>query len=363
MKRFLFSFALLAGCSSTASVPAPTRDAGSPDAAPTGCYAGADGLSGVALARVPGDNPVDPLGYPSFAVDECAVLYVRDGGDLVRQPLDRAGAPEVIAPASERPRRPSAGAGLVAFEADGARGSEVRVWDRKSGTRATLDGAFHHAGEPRITGDGVVFTGWLAAGDDADSDIFRWRRDTAAVAVVLGGPGQQRFADGVPGYVTGTDFSEDPTGTFSLDAFRASDVLVYDAASGQATRRQAPGKQAFPTLDAAHHLVYLDWEFVHPEPKLSAYKIRAGALDGEPQNDAIVASIALTQPYVRPLLDDGRLFYADGSALYLRTLGATGDPRPLATGTFFGSVVLGERLVVARAATGNRLELALVPGR
>ncbi|NOU32855.1 MAG: hypothetical protein HOO96_33540 [Polyangiaceae bacterium] len=363
MKRFFFSFALLTGCSSAASPVAPGSDAGPVDAQPLGCYGRADSLVGVALERVAGDNPVDPLGYPSFAVDECAVLYVRAGGDLVRQPLDRDGAPEVVAPAAEKPHRPSASGGLVAFEVEGANGSEVRVWDRKTGTRSTLAGVFHHAGEARVTGDGVVFTGWLAAPADADTDVFQWKRDTGAISMVFGGPGQQRFPDGAAGFFTGTDFSEDPTGAFSLETFRASDVLVYDGASGQVIRRQAPGKQAFPTLDAAHRLVYLDWEFVHPEPKLSAYKIRAGSFDGAPQDDVVVAAIALTQPYVRPVLDDGRLFYADGNALYLRTLGSGADAKQLATGTFFGSVVLGERLVVARTATGNGLELAVVPGR
>ncbi len=363
MKR-LVSFALLVGCSSTSAGPAPAPDAGAADVQAVGCYGRAEALVGVALQPVAGDNPVDPLGYASFAVDECAVLYVRAGGDLVRQALDRDAAPEVVAQASDKPRRPSASAGLVAFETDGANGSEVRVWDRKTGARVTLGGAFHHAGEPRVTGDGVVFTGWLAAGADADTDVLHWRRDTGAISVVFGGPGQQRFPDGAAGYFTGTDFSEDPAGAFSLEAFRASDVLVYDAASSQVIRRQAPGKQAFATLDAAHHLVYLDWEFVHPEPKLSAYKIRAGTVAGPPADDELLATIALTRPYVRPVVDDGRVFYVDGDALFVRVVGAAAaGEKQLAGGTFFGSVVLGDRLVVARTSSGSDLQLGLVPGR
>jgi hypothetical protein len=293
MKRLIFSLATLACSSSPAAVPGTAASDAGADT-PAGCYARADALVGVGLEPVAGENPVDPLGYPSFAVDDCAILYVRAGGDLVRQSLDRDGPLEVLMPASAKPRRPSAKDGLVAWEAQGPRGSEVRVWDRKTGARTTLAGTFHHAGEPRSAGDAVVFTGWLGDADDGDTDVLEWRRDGGAVSVVFGGPAQQRFPDGAAGLYTATDFSEDATGAFDVTAFRSSDILVYDTATGATQRRALPGKQAFATVDAKRNLVYLDWESVHPEPKFSAYKIRLGNLAGNPSDDALVAAMSNT---------------------------------------------------------------------
>ena len=58
----------------------------------------------------------------------------------------------------------------------------------------------------------------------------------------------------------------------------AADIVLLDRRSATRTTRKKPGKQAFPMLGAAGKIATLDWNLVHPEPKLSAYELRVGLL-------------------------------------------------------------------------------------
>ncbi len=56
-------------------------------------------------------------------------------------------------------------------------------------------------------------------------------------------------------------------------------MVLFDRATSTATKRHAPGKQAFPILGAPGRVAYLDWVGVQPEPKLDGYTLRIGDLD------------------------------------------------------------------------------------
>jgi hypothetical protein len=293
----------------------------------------------------------DPLGYAAFAVDGCELYRINRAGELVRQ---GAGGETQLAPASESPRRPSAKAGLVTWEFGALAAPSVAVFDVQSGQRVTLSGGFHHAGEPRSTGTAVVFTGWKAAGEDGDSDVFAYRRASRTLETIFGGSGQQRFADGEGETFAASDFSEDPSGVFAFGAYHDSDIVVWS--ENRASRRASKGKQAFPLVTKDKQVVYLDWNNIHPEPKLRAYAIKKGDLLGAPAADTLVESVGISATtYFRPAIFGQGVLFLNQDDLRLALPGAL--PRTLATGRFLAMQATPDRrvLVSERTAGGAAL--------
>ena len=242
---------------------------------------------------------IDLEGYPPYAIEGCRLAYVSTTGSLVLRDL-ALGTETEIAPASESPRRPSLAGEVLAWQSDAGAASRVRFSFR--GVVETATGAFDHAGEPRAAADGVVFTGWLGTGDRSDSDVFISRLDGRPALLVLGGPGQQRFADVSQEHIAVSDFSEDPGGIYSGDGTSLSDLVVVDRGSGSSRRRSAAGKQAFPMLAATERMVFLEWTGVHPVPKFQEYALRAvdlSALEAEP---VTIARVTSDRPTVRPVV-------------------------------------------------------------
>lgn len=273
-----------------------------PGTTPKTCDAGA--IEGIAVASSdPYGGAPYALGYPPYAIDGCALAYVSADGDLRVRDL-ATGDEEELAPAGDSPRRPAIAGDLVAWEAMIGGTPSVRVRG-PSGTR-TITGAFHHAGEPRAAADAVVFTGWIGADDQGDTDVFLYTPSTGAIVAVAAGPAQQRFADVSATHVAWSDFAEDPGGAFS-ESGGAADVVVLDRATDVRTARKRPGKQAFPMLSAKGKIGYLDWGLVHPEPKFSAYEVRLGPITGDGTDDADAAQIVTHVLYVRPVLRGSRL--------------------------------------------------------
>jgi hypothetical protein len=245
---------------------------------------------------------VDLDGYPSYVVDACQLLYVSAAsGDLVLRDL-QTGSESIVAPASESPRRPSFRAGVMAWEADEAAKSVVRV--RASGATQTITGAFDHAGEPRVTADAVVLTGWAKADPSSDCDVYLYTLASSELGLVAGGAGQQRFADVSATHVAVSDFSEDPLGIYAGDGTSLANVIVIERASGSATTRSFVGKQAFPMLGSEGVLSYLEWLEVHPVPKLQHYSILAVPLTTPTAAGSLVADVTSDQS-VRPTASSG----------------------------------------------------------
>ncbi len=240
----------------------------------------------------------DLNGYPPYALMGCTLTYVSREGALVFRDL---GTDEemVVAPPADRPRRPAADGELLAWEALEQGRNVVRV--RKGSEVRTVQGSFYLAGEPRVSGRTVVFTAWVGA-EDGDSDVWLYEWDRNSAEPVLAGQAQQRFADVSADFVVATDFSEEgPTGRFDGNDTDLADLIVYARATKVVTRRPAPGKQAFPMLAAGQMLAYLDWNLVHPEPKLSLYDLRAGTVLGDYGSDrALVRVQNETLDYARP---------------------------------------------------------------
>jgi hypothetical protein len=255
-------------------------------------------------------------GYPSYAVDGCTLVYVARAletgaqGDLRKRDLSR-GEEVVIASRDEAPRRPTISGDVIAWEATIAGRAVVRVSYR--GTVRTLSGSFDHAGEPRAAADGVVFTIWTSADPLGDTDVDLFLPETGQLVSVVRGPSQQRFADISPERIAFTDFSEDPDGRYDGGGDLA-DIGVYDRSTHAITERRLAGKQAFPMLLAGEQLAYLHWDFfeIHPEPKLSAYHLRAVSLKGPALPDLEIATVvAGTPPYVRPAAHASTLEWVD----------------------------------------------------
>ena len=266
---------------------------------------GPHAVAGVEVAQsdVHGNVPY-ALGYPPYAVDGCRLAYVarpasgEEHGELRVRDL-ASGDEVVLASATEKPRRPAIAGDLVAWEADVGDRAVVRL--ATSDGVITIEGAFDHAGEPRVTGDAVVFTAWLGADADADTDVYLYRPATKGLVAIATGPGQQRFADVSATHVAWADFAEDPDGAFDQEGEDAADIVVHDRATTTSTTRHRPGKQAFPMLGADGKIAYLDWGLVHPEPKFSAYDLLLGDPDGEGDADVVVDHVVTQQPYVRPI--------------------------------------------------------------
>ena len=272
----------------------------------------------------------DLNGFPPYAVAGCTLAYVSRAGDLVVRDLATR-TESVVAPAAERPRRPTASVDLVAWEADEGGRSVVRV--RRAGVVQTVVGAFASAGEPRASAASVAFTGWNGATAAADTDVWLYDASTGEARVVLGGVGQQRFSDVSSAYVAASDFSEDPDGRFDNDGKDLSDVVLFDRATGAIVKRSLAGKQAFPMLAEGGIVAYLAWSGVHPEPKLVAYELRSGSVVGDPLADVKVADVVYaSSEYARPAVAAGTLEWVanpDGRTTLYRAP-ANGSSPPVA---------------------------------
>jgi hypothetical protein len=358
---YLLLLLLLFACggttSSSSSTSPPQHDAGAP-----ACTAAS--ADGIAIATTAGDNPIDPLGYPAYAIDGCTLVYVATSGELRARDLGTA-KETTLAPASESPRRPAIAAGLVAWEATVNGASAVRVAD--GADVRTLAGAFDHAGEPRATGDAVAFTGWLAADPNGDTDVFLYSRATHDVVAIGTGAGQQRFSDVNAEFVAYSDFSEDMGHVFDAARLTVADIVVVERATRAKTVRMIPGKQAFPMLGSGKRVAYLDWTFIHPEPKLSEYALMVGDATGAPSGDVNVktdgTTVQVTTPYVRPSVRGAELEWVDNataSALYRRPLdlsaGATSAYAGAANASLFGPAS-GDALTVIAVGAGTSIAL------
>lgn len=289
----------------SADAAPPDGDGSSSDGSGPDC---AGAARGVAINTAELD---DPDGYAPYAVDGCRLVYVAaaDGAfasALVLRDL-RTGAEEVLADGALRPRRPAVSGDVIAWEEAGAleagadagsATSVVRV--RANGATTTVTGAFHHAGEPRVAGDTVVFTGWLYDLDVGDTDVFLYSPATATLEVVAAGFGQQRFADVSPTHIAVSDFSVDPSGAYDPGGQADADIIVIDRATGGRTSRPIDGKQAYPMLGSGGRLAYLEWVGVRPTPKLAGYTIRVVDLDQPTADGAFLAKVGTDPPAIRP---------------------------------------------------------------
>ena len=306
------------------SGPAPTPSSSS-GGTPPGVAACAEGASDIAVASE------DLNGYPPYAVESCSLVYVSTAGDLVLRDLATR-AEEVVARAPERPRRPAMSKELVVWEAEERGARVVRVLPRAPrGEAYTIVGAFAMAGEPRVKNDAIVFTAWGSTIERSDSDVWLHVAGTRETKLAIGGAGQQRFADVSEKVIVATDFSEDPDGVYDGRGTDLADLVVIDRATGQITRRAAPGKQAFPMLGDGDLLAYLEWSTVHPEPKLVAYDLKVGPLFGQPSADRLVANVTfMSTEYARPAVSGGMLEWVanpDGrTALYRAPLDGSAAP-------------------------------------
>ena len=148
-----------------------------------------DAASGLHVAATDfyGGTPY-ALGYPSYAIDGCRLVYLAPSADglgsgaLMLRDL-QTGDEQTIANAAEAPRRPSIAGEVIAWEAtvDGAPGVRVKG---ATGDAVTIQGAFDHAGEPRAATDAVVLTGWLGPKDTDDTGIYLYRLDTKELVVL-----------------------------------------------------------------------------------------------------------------------------------------------------------------------------------
>ena len=289
---------------------------GRSDATPSGTAPSvtADGGPGPAAATCDASSATDIAvsstdlnGFPPYAVAGCTLAYVSAAGDLVVRDL-AAGTEAVVAPATERPRRPAASTTLVAWEADEDGRSVVRI--RTGGVVQTARGAFQSAGEPRASGASVVFTAWNGptAADDTDVWLYDVSDAEPRAHLAVGGPGQQRSADVSSDYVAVSDFGEDPDLRFDNDGKDLADVVVLERATGRLLPRRLAGKQAFPMLADGGVLAYLDWSGIHPEPKFVGYQLRSGAVLGDPGADRSIADVLYaSSDYARPAVSGGTL--------------------------------------------------------
>ncbi|WP_437971080.1 hypothetical protein WMF04_18115 [Sorangium sp. So ce260] len=305
-----FALALLvAGCSPAVIDESPAHlpdgGGGAPAAPPSPAACDASAADGVAVfaSNVDTGDPQAP-GAPPYAIDGCWLVYVGapaagDGsGDLKLRDLG-TGEELLLAPAAEEPRRPALAGDVVAWEATENGTRVVRV--RWGGEAGTIPGPFDHAGEPRVEGDAVVLTGWLTADEAGDTDIFLYEPGQAEAVRIASGPGQQRFPDISATHVAFADFSEDPDGRFDEDERDLADIVVYDRRTGRATPRSREGKQAFPMLGAGERVAYLEWEWMHPEPKFERFDLLLGDIAAPGSGDAVAASIEMAgAPYVLP---------------------------------------------------------------
>jgi hypothetical protein len=314
----------------------------------------------------------DPLGYPPYALDGCTLVYVASAEGAANGALrlrDLATGQELLLQAAEQhPRRPAVAGAVVAWESDGAYGSQVNV--RFSGGAELLEESFALAAEPRAASDAVVFTAFQTAGATADTDVQLFDVATRKLTPIATGAGQQRFADVSATHVAVTDFSEDPKGYFDQTG-SISDIIVIDRATLERTVRAAEGKQAFPLLGEGGVLAYLAWGSVHPEPKFGQFRLMAGKLDAPVGDDVNIkggtAEVITNPAYVRPSLRGKYLDYIDDVAqeprLFRADLAALAPPvaTQIAGASRLLGPVAGDTLtLVAKPLAGTSLSLVAV---
>lgn len=310
-------------------------------------------LDGVAVA------PVDLHGWPPYAVSGCRALYVRGDGALVLAD-GTSGTEEVVAPASDQPRRPALSGSTYAWEVVSGGVARVRA-RQQTGAVVEAAGAFHHAREPRVADGVLVFTAFAGADDLSDSDVYSLDLATSAVTLIAGGPGQQRWPDVSVTHVAWSDFSEDPDGRLDGNDTDVCDVVVASrAALGAPSRLSREGKQAFPQLDGAS-VVFLDWPAVHPEPKLQHFGLRVWQHAAPaPQLDQLVADVshdaAAGETHVRPAVLDGVVAWVgrDSTGASRVFTSSTSTPSPSAV-SGFSSAAFAPTLTATHvlAATGS----------
>ena len=360
MKRLFFGCLLLAAvaCGGSTGSNGTQGDAG--DAATASCNAGA--VDGILVASVGGgSNPLDPLGYPPYAIDGCTLVYVAatsasGAGALMLRDLG-TGAETMLDPASASPRRPSISGDMIAWE------TKDGVVGRKGGTTYRLAGFAYPAGEPRATDDAIVFTAFLQP--HGDSDVYLWiPGDARAPQAIATGPGEQRFADVSATLVAVSDFSEDPTGAFDDARLSLADIVVYDRATLTKTIRHVDGKQAFPMLSRSGQLGYLDWATVHPEPKLSQWALRVGNALSPPAGDANAkgtGTVLTNTPYVRPSVRGAFLEWVDESAgtsaLFRRPIDLSAPATTALSGVALLGPVAGESVTVVGTQVNGAISL------
>lgn len=291
---FVFATVAILGCSSnTVPTPIPTCEASA-----------AEGLS-IASHDTYGAAPYY-LGYPPYAVDGCSLLFIAPtteanmAGELRLRNLS-SGAEKLIASASTSPRRPVLAGDWMAWEAESQGRTLIHVQKMNSSETIVINGDFDHATEPRISPSAVVFTAWLGPEATADTDIAIYEFASQAWTWIARGPGQQRFADISETHIAWSDFAEDPDGRFDENGMDVADIVLFNRESKVAEPRPRPGKQAFPMLGATGKLAFLDWNLVHPEPKLVAYDLRLADLDAPLTDSVLVESIQTAAPYIRPV--------------------------------------------------------------
>jgi hypothetical protein len=172
------------------------------------------------------------------------------------------------------------------------------------GSAQAVTGPFDHAGEPRAAGDSVVFSAWLSADDNGDTDVYLFDVAGGSATLIGGGPKQQRFADVSQSHVAYSDFVEDPNGFYAGDGSSLADVVLVARASGEKTALPKPGKQAFPMLGSSGVLGFLEWVMVHPIPKLQAYALISVPLADPGATPTKIADVE-SEVRVRPLAQGG----------------------------------------------------------
>ena len=276
------------------------------------------------------------LGYPPYSADGCSLLYVAPSADMngngeLRLRNLATNTEIVIADAATLPRRPVMAGDWLAWEADEQGRTLIHVHNRKDEKTLIIEGGFDHATEPRISSTAVVFTAWSGPETTADTDVAMYDFATKQVEMIGQGPGQQRFADISDTHLAFSDFSEDPDGRFDENMFDIADIVVFDRQTKTSSKRPREGKQAFPMLGAPGKLAFLDWNLVHPEPKLVAYDLRLADIGDSLADSVLVEKIQTTAPYVRPAargqyLEWVGLVETAGSALWRMRVDATSAP-------------------------------------
>lgn len=357
-------------------------DAGAPGAAGpfTGTSVGPEPTC--ASIGAPANVTQDDLyGYPPYAAYGCRLAYVKaDTGALVLRDLTN-GSEREIAPSSEHPQRPSVSADVVAWESTGAGGAaEVHVLYSNAGTdRITVLSSsfgsakghpFDHAGEARAWSGVVAFTAWSAAADTSDTDVLLYRASSDTLAVVAGGPAQQRFADVSEGKIAVTDFIEDPDGTFNDNGADLADIGVLDRATGVYSLRKSPGKDAFPVLVSDDALGYLHWGDHRPEPKFQAFSVMGAVIAAPPSQDKLLMDVT-TLTFIRPSGRYGELFWVTSSmtnGAYALNHAKTDGSEPAtaitdlaASGQSLGAPSAAKAFTLVAVQAGNVQSLHAVP--
>jgi hypothetical protein len=319
----------------------------------------ASSAAGLAVAEL------DLDAFPPYAIDGCRLLYIASAsGDLLLRDLT-TGSETTIAPAAQSPRRPVLSGTTLAWEGTDAGLSVVFV--SSGGPPALVTGPFVRAGEPRAAADAVVFTAWLGADADGDTDVYLYDVAAGTSELVGGGAKQQRFADVSPTHLAYSDFSEDPSGYYAGDGVSLADIVLVERSSGKRTSLPEPGKQAFPMLGSSGVLGFLEWVTVHPVPKLQAYTLRSLPLSDPTATPATIAEV-MSDKRVRPTAA-GALFewvVSWGGATTLHRALADGSAPPVSVpvsaAELFAPVANEKASVLAvRPTAGAPAELVAIP--